>query len=996
MYQPRSPGASPFEVLREAIRIESVIPGMNGHRKISCISPSHADRTPSMHVYEDHVHCFACGFHGDVVDVWGVQKGLIRPIEAALDLAREYNVTLPEMSPEARQKAQEQREREASYTETAQAGHRALGKNDAVREWWEGRGFGDDLRARYLLGSNKLGTEALIPFWHRGKVQGLIRRKLVGEPKYRLPNAEEFPEGYKPLFIPNAPGSVTFLVEGYVDALAVAASGRSVVAVGGTDISDAQKRELAKVLPEGGRIYILPDDDESGEEAARTWVRKFFPRAAICPLAYGEGGKDIADAFARDGVEKTAEHLDRATRGAQDLIDIETEAAAELKDRPRECLTYAVENIVPLIVRVGGEAQQDAIADILVGKAKLKKSWLNKAIKAERSRLLDEAMTALVEEAQEKAERLRAERQGRVDEAQDEIDELTARPGVLERLRNAAATMHNVRRDEKALELALLVALGAQLEPLPNGRPLGASMLVTAQAGRGKNHIVDAAVTPLPEEFYFSFEIASGQSLYYKADEDPGFLQHTFAYPNEIEGAEQLWEFLRPMLSKGSAKKIVTAKDSDGNMTTREIVVEGPVTIAIPTIRNKTDEQLQTRLLVAELPDYPGRVKEHSAALSAQLLPDAAVADHSHLHFLWQEGLRQLTEVRRVVFPLDHPDFAFDDDGISHGARLWANLLSIMATHAWLEQRNRRLLELGEERVAVEATPDDYEAAYGIFNEVCKRTVVNLSGTHRSILNGVYKLQEDNPDRDGFRQREIATAGEVSLGAVSNHKTFLVTSAKLLRESEDGLALVEGADPSWWETGKMMEGLPTPAQVRSWWEDRDPDPPEGGERREPVNTEGEGVDKPDTYEGSGVHAPDEHDVNTFREGSNGSSPTDGAREHVQDPFTEGVNAQNGASKGDTNGKGGGVHAFTPSRGEPDPDDVKKVIAEIGRSGSGPAKALANYLDKPNSERLKYLASAVLVARGEDSSGWQRIASAVKDAASDPANHPLDCECEVCP
>ncbi len=968
---------------------------MNGHRKISCISPSHADRTPSMHVYEDHVHCFACGFHGDVVDVWGVQKGLIRPIEAALDLAREYNVTLPEMSSEARQKAQERRGREASYTETAQACYRALEENDAVREWWEGRGFGEDLRARYLLGSNKLGTEAVIPFWHRGKVQGLIRRKLIGEPKYRLPNAEEFPEGYRPLFIPNAPRREVFLVEGYVDALAVAASGRSVVAVGGTDISDAQKGELAKVLPEGGRFYVLPDDDESGEEAARTWGREFFPRAAICSPSYGEGAKDIADAYARDGVEKTAEHLDEATKDAQDLIDLETEAATELKDRPRECLAYAVENIVPLIVRVGGEAQQDAIADILVSKAKLKKSWLNKAIKAERSRLLDEAVTALVEEAQEKAERLRAERQGRVDEAQDEIDGLTARPGVLERLRNAAATMHNVRRDEKALELALLVALGAQLEPLPNGRPLGASMLVTAQAGRGKNHIVDAAVTPLPEEFYFSFEIASGQSLYYKADEDPGFLKHTFAYPNEIEGAEQLWEFLRPMLSKGSAKKIVTAKDSDGNMTTREIVVEGPVTIAIPTIRNKTDEQLQTRLLVAELPDYPGRVKEHSAALSAQLLPGAAVADHSHLRFLWQEGLRQLTDVRRVVFPLAHPDFALDDDGISHGARLWANLLSIMATHAWLEQRNRQLLELSEERVAVEATPDDYEAAYGIFNEVCKRTVVNLSDTHRNILNGLHQLQEDNPDRDGFRQREIATAGGVSLGAVSNHKTFLVTSAKLIRESEDGLALVEGADPSWWEVGKMMEGLPTPPQVRSWWEERDPEPPEGGERREHVNTKGEGTEKPDTYAESGVHAPDEHGVNTFREGTDGSPPTDGVHEHVHGPFTEGVNGRNGPSKGNANGKGGDVHAFTPFKGEPDPDDVKKVADEIGRSGSGPAKALANYLDKPNSERLKYLASAVLVARGEDSDGWKRLASAVKVAASDPDNHPLGCGCEGC-
>ena len=144
------------------------------------------------------------------------------------------------------------------------------------------------------------------------------------------------------------------------------------------------------------------------------------------------------------------------------------------------------------------------------------------------------------------------------------------------------------------------MALGAQLEPLPNGRPLRASILLTATAGRGKNHIVDAAVHRPLRSSTSTFEIASGQSLYYKAEEDPDFLRHTFAYPNEIEGAEALWEFLRPMLSKGRAKKIVTA--ADGNSVSKTIVVEGPVTIAIPTIRNKTDQQLQTRLLVAEPP----------------------------------------------------------------------------------------------------------------------------------------------------------------------------------------------------------------------------------------------------------------------------------------------------------------------------------------------------------------------------------------------------------
>jgi hypothetical protein len=248
-------------------------------------------------------------------------------------------------------------------------------------------------------------------------------------------------------------------------------------------------------------------------------------------------------------------------------------------------------------------------------------------------------------------------------------------------------------------------------------------------------------VRPLPEHFYFAFEIASGQSLYYKADEDPDFLRHVFCYPNEIEGAESLWEFLRPMLSKGKATKIVTAKDPDGNMTTRMIIVEGPVTIAIPTIRNKTDEQLQTRLLVAELSDFEGRVKQHSAAVSEQLRPAAYSAEeYSYLRWLWQVGLTQLTANRKVVFPLSHPNFALDDDQLSHGARTWANLLGLMSAHAWLEQTHRSIVDLPEGRTAIVATPDDYAVAYDIFTAVCKRTILNISDTHRKILNGMLSL----------------------------------------------------------------------------------------------------------------------------------------------------------------------------------------------------------------------------------------------------------------
>jgi DNA primase len=912
---------SVFEILREQVPLDRLV-SANASGKARCVAPDHQDTNPSMHLYDKHVHCYGCGFHGDVVDVWAAMRGFDRPMDAALGLAGEYGIKLPEISSAARKKAEERRNKEEQYLNQTQACHRALEKHTHVREWWEGRGFGPELREQFLLGTNRAGTGAVIPFsGSGGRIQGLIRRKLEGEPRYFLPKAEEFVGGYRPLFIPSSPGGNIFLVEGYIDALAVAAAGRGAIAVGGTGMSLEQEAELKHLLSGDARLCILPDRDEEGAKAARAWAQMFFPKAMICPASYGEGAKDIADTFARSGAEKTGEHLDRLMSGAQDLIDIETAAAAKLEEESvRTRFAYITEQIVPLLARVQPEGLRAATVDIVASQLEgIKPTWINKAIKDEVERLTAEHMAAMVREAEQEQERQRQEHQGRVEEVQDEIDELFA-PGVLERLRNIAARIHNVYGDKEPLELALLVALGAQLEPLPNGRPLGASILLTAEAGRGKNHIVDAAVKPLPEDFYFAFEIASGQSLYYMAEQDPGFLKHTFCYPNEIEGAEALWEFLRPMLSKGQARKVVTNKDAAGASVAQEIVVEGPITLAIPTIRNKTDEQLQTRLLVAELPDYPGRVKHHAAAVSRQLLPDAAVADYSRQQFLWQEGLRQLTAVRRVVFPLAHPDFALDDDQVSHGARLWANLLSIMASHAWLEQRNRRLLDVGEGRVAIEATPEDYEAAYRIFTRVCKRTVVNLSDTHRKILGALYDLQNEFPNREEFPQRWIAKGAGVSLSTVSDNKTFLVTSAKLLREGEHGLSLVEGAEPSWWTSGDLMKGLPTPQKVRSWWEGRDL-LPEGAERAEHAEHAAEQGQKPHTHAENPVRHSAEQEPNIFGEGSTDEGDT----EHVRQAFGSLANSENGTDrrKNEVEEKAFGMFGAFGGSGEdvePEPDE----------------------------------------------------------------------------
>lgn len=95
--------------------------------------------------------------------------------------------------------------------------------------------------------------------------------------------------GYKPLFVPGPVRGGMFLVEGYIDALALVALGYSAAAVGGTHVSERQLRDLRRLL---GPLYILPDADESGAAAGRDWVEKLYPNAMLCQPNYVKENDD--------------------------------------------------------------------------------------------------------------------------------------------------------------------------------------------------------------------------------------------------------------------------------------------------------------------------------------------------------------------------------------------------------------------------------------------------------------------------------------------------------------------------------------------------------------------------------------------------------------------------------------------------------------------------------------------------------------------------------
>ena len=281
---------SPFEKLREQIDLAELAARYtdfqpSGRALVGrCPHPEHGDEHPSFYVYPDgRFFCHGCRWRGDVTDLHAAVKGLRPGMEAALDLAKEYGVDLPTASAEAKEKAERRRNLEVEYLKQAEEYHEALLRYPSVVGWWEGRGFDEELSESFLLGVAGDGAEATIPFLNRGRAHGIVRRKLEGEPKYVLPKKEEFPLGYRPLFVPSAVKGGMFLAEGYVDALALSALGYGVAAVGGTHPSREQLEEL-KRLP--GQIYVLPDADEEGRKAARRLVEELYPKAVLCPPEY--------------------------------------------------------------------------------------------------------------------------------------------------------------------------------------------------------------------------------------------------------------------------------------------------------------------------------------------------------------------------------------------------------------------------------------------------------------------------------------------------------------------------------------------------------------------------------------------------------------------------------------------------------------------------------------------------------------------------------------
>ena len=109
-----------FEVVKASIntREAAQMYGIDVNHHGMALCPFHNDRHPSLYVSDDHYHCFACGEHGDVIDLTAKLFDL-RLYDAVRKLASDFHLAPDKPLPEAirrkmkcKTKAQQLRENE--------------------------------------------------------------------------------------------------------------------------------------------------------------------------------------------------------------------------------------------------------------------------------------------------------------------------------------------------------------------------------------------------------------------------------------------------------------------------------------------------------------------------------------------------------------------------------------------------------------------------------------------------------------------------------------------------------------------------------------------------------------------------------------------------------------------------------------------------------------------------------------------------------------------
>src|SRR5713101_3734666 len=365
------------------------------------LCPFHAEKSPSfaVHPTKQIYHCFGCGVGGDVFKFVMEMEKCAFP-EAIRIVAEKCGISIPrpkERSPEERKENQQrtvlvEMHREAQTFFVKQLEGTLEGK--AARAYLEDRGLDKDVLARFGIGyapsggdlllrhlkskyAEKLLAESgLISRDQSGRLFDRFRRRITfpisnesgkivafgcralgdDQPKYlNSPETPIYSKSNVLYHMDRAKEGIrrqdfAILVEGYMDAIAVARAGISnVVASCGTSLAEPQIKLLGRFTR---RVIVNYDPDAAGQTATERSLSLLLEQdfeVRVLALPPVDNKKADPDLFIR---EKSADEYHKLLKDAPSYVDYLISRARQMDLSTGEAKSRAVNFLLPYVQKI--------------------------------------------------------------------------------------------------------------------------------------------------------------------------------------------------------------------------------------------------------------------------------------------------------------------------------------------------------------------------------------------------------------------------------------------------------------------------------------------------------------------------------------------------------------------------------------------------------------------------------------------------------------------
>ena len=344
-------------------------------------------------------------------------------------------------------------------------------------------------------------------------------------------------------------------------------------------------------------------------------------------------------------------------------------------------------------------------------------------------------------------------------------------PDLLERTNNLIGKSGVTGEETNRLLMYLIFTSRKTEQPL--------HIVSLGSSGTGKTHLQEKVGELIPEEEKIEITTLSENAFYYFGQRE---LKNRLILIEDLDGAENVLYPLRELQSKKKISKTIAHKNTKGETRTIHLVVEGPVSVAGCTTKERIYEDNANRSFLIHLDEsqeQDARIMEYQRAMSAGKIDREEERKAAELLRNCQRLLEPIKVVNPFAELLQIPKEVFKPRRTnSH----YLQFVEVITFYHQYQREQQVEKETGE--LFIETTLEDIEAANRLLKETLLRKSDELNGACRNYFERL-KSWLEKEGKTEFGNRELSRAMRIPIATVKRHQCQLTEQGYIETEKSN-------------------------------------------------------------------------------------------------------------------------------------------------------------------------------------------------------------------